>query len=378
MTLLPTGPAKEESHARYKQTRRRHGGNRFKEETRLHRIILQDPVIKRYLTVVANRRRNNGFVSHSTTLKALSGTKHLLRFLGIPITDHALTDLITETRRQHRKENFATDDKLLEFVGQKPIMSYASWGASIKGIFKANRCPLQASFNTTFTHSTKKIGSGLLKAIYGTVSTEEQKLMESQAYAGERLAAVSLTPISQWEDFDNRYTLIHIKACDTKARNEHVCIIPRSLADWLRDYCKQTNRDRPFPNCRTLWHEITQVVLTKFGIHLSSHYLRKRFHTVAGKTAMPVNSWDYLMGDRQTHGHSAGTYTLEDFSELVQEYDRYLAPHLSINEPIEPDEPKEPCNNKRLEALLKENADLKEQILKLSKLLIEGLANRTV
>ncbi|MBI3859546.1 MAG: hypothetical protein HY296_04825 [Thaumarchaeota archaeon] len=78
-----------------------------------------------------------------------------------------------------------TDDRLLEFVGQRPITSHASWGASIKGIFKANRCPLQASFNTTFTHSTKKIGPGMLKAIYETVTVEEQKLMDLQAYAGE-------------------------------------------------------------------------------------------------------------------------------------------------------------------------------------------------
>jgi hypothetical protein len=244
-------------------------------------------------------------------------------------------------------------------------------GASIKGIFKANRCPLQASFNTTFTHSTKKIGLGLLKAIYEAVSIEEQKLMELQAYAGERLAALSLTPVSQWEDFDGRYTLIHIKAQDTKARNEHISIIPKALADWLRKYCEQTQRERPFPNCRTLWREITQLVLTKFGIHISSHYLRKRFHTVAGKTAMPVNSWDYLMGDRQSHGHNAGTYTLEDFSELVNEYDRYLAPYLSISNPTEPDGGREPLQEDRLEQLRRENQELKEQIIKLSKVLTE-------
>src|SRR5207245_797304 len=97
------------------------GGNRFKEETTLHGIILQDPSIKRYLTVVANRRRNNGFVSESTRLKTLSSTKHFLRFLGLPITYHALSDLIARTRQQHRRENYTTDDKLLEFVEQKPI-----------------------------------------------------------------------------------------------------------------------------------------------------------------------------------------------------------------------------------------------------------------
>lgn len=187
-------------------------------------------------------------------LKTLSGTKHFLRFLELPISNHALKDLIEKTQRQHKGEYYATDDMLLEFVGQKPITSFASWGASIKGIFKANRCPLQASFNTTFTHSTKKIGSGMLKAIYESVTVEEQKLMELQAYAGERLAAVSLTPISQWEDFDNRFTLIHIRARDTKARNEHVSIIPKTLADWLRHYCNQTKRDKPCllsPSCKS-------------------------------------------------------------------------------------------------------------------------------
>jgi hypothetical protein len=89
VTPLPTGPEKEESTARYKQTRHRHGGNRFKDETGLHGIIYHDPAIKGYLTAVANRRQNNGFVSESTILKALSGTKHFLgssesRYLTTP------------------------------------------------------------------------------------------------------------------------------------------------------------------------------------------------------------------------------------------------------------------------------------------------------
>ncbi len=333
--------------------------------------------MKRYLTNIANRRRNNGFLSESTTLKAVSGTKHFLRFLGIPITNHALSELIAHTFIQHKQDNFTTDDKLLEFVSKKPTTSYATWGAAIKGVFKANRCPLQASFNTTFTHSTKKIGPGMLKAIYEAVTLEEQKLIELQAYAGERLAAVSLTPISQWEDFDYRYTLIHIKAQDTKARNEHVCIIPKALADWLREYCEQTKRESPFPNCRTLWHEITQLALAKFGIHISSHYLRKRFHTIAGKTPMPVNEWDYLMGDKQNYGHNAGTYTLEDYSDLVKDYDHYLTPHLSIGNPKEPDEPRDPLKSPQIEQLLRDNTELKEQLLILTKILTQTMTNHS-
>jgi integrase len=326
---------------------------------------------------VRNRRRNNGFLSASTQLKALAGTKRFLAFLGLPIDAKSLTSLIIQTRQQHKNDDFTTDDALLRFVSQKPTTSYASWGAAIKGIFKANRTPLQASFNTTFTHSTKKIGSGILKALYESLDAEHQALIDLQAYAGERIAAICrLTPITAWEDFDNKYTLIHIRSEDTKARNSHICIIPKKLADWIRQYCKTTNRTVPFPNCETLWRDITKLALDKFGTRITSHYLRKRFHTIAGKTPMPVNEWDYLMGDRQSYGHNAGTYTLEDYSGLVKDYDRYLAPYLQIGNPKEPDEPKEPVQSQQLEQLLKENQELKEQIIKLSKLLMERFQSK--
>jgi hypothetical protein len=90
---------------------------------------------------------------------------------------------------------------------------------------------------------------------------------------------------------------------------------------------------------------------------------------------MPVNSWDYLMGDKQTHGHNAGTYTLEDYSELIEEYNQYLTPYLSIGDPREPDEPKEPFKNSEFEQLRKENAELKGELLKLTKLLTEKLSS---
>jgi hypothetical protein len=48
---------------------------------------------------------------------------------------------------------------------------------------------------------------------------------------------------------------------------------------------------------------------------------------------MPVNDWDYLMGDKIQQGHSAESYTLHDPTAIVQEYDRFLAPHLSLSEP---------------------------------------------
>ena len=169
---------------------------------------------------------------------------------------------------------------------------------------------------------------------------ELRAIIDLQAFAGERVACLcALTPTSSWEDFDGRYTLIRIRARDTKARYDHVSIIPKPLADCLRTYAKTLGRSCPFPNYETLWREIRGLTLESFGIKLTSHYLRKRFATIAAKTRMPVNSWDYLMGDKPSLGHHAEAYSLEDYSSLVEEYDRYLAPLLPIENHREPDEP---------------------------------------
>ncbi len=336
--------------------------------------------MQQYYAVVSTRRRNNGIVSEKTYQAGANSIRKFLEYAGTPVTRTALSELIAETRRQHREDDFSTDDALLRFVTQKPIILHASYGSYIKGVFRANRCPLTASFNSHFTHPTKKISAGILKAIYQSLDTEHRALMDFQAYAGERVSAICRkTPLDRWEDYDSYYTLVHIKAEDTKARNAHICIIPKELADWIRNYAKRRadngypNTNSPFPNHETLWKDITQLATSKFGTHITSHYLRKRFHTIAGKTAMPVNSWDYLMGDKQSHGHEATTYTLEDFSELVKEYSKYLAPYLSIGNPKEPDESKEPTKDYEQEQLRRENARLKDQLLKLTQFITQNL-----
>ena len=93
---------------------------------------------------------------------------------------------------------------------------------------------------------------------------------------------------------------------------------------------------------------------------------------------MPVNSLDYLMGDKQSLGHNAGTYTLEDFTDLINEYDRFLTPYLSIGEPKEPDAPKDPIrpstNTDEIEALRNENTELKAQVIENNRIMQKLLA----
>jgi hypothetical protein len=209
--------------------------------------------------------------------------------------------------------------------------------------------------------------------------------MDYQAYAGERIGCLAgytghnptartegLT-LDQIKPFDERYSIIRIKSHQTKARYEHICVLPRPLAERITRSAKARGRTHPFPNYESQWKVITQQALRSYGVRLTSHYLRKRFATIAQRTPMPTNSWDYLMGDRMSAGHEANIYTLEDYSQLVVDYDRCLAPYLSIGNPKEPDEPREPTNaGATSQQLLKENQELKEQILKLAKLLTGG------
>jgi len=340
----------------------------------LHDIIRKDEAMRLYFTSLASRRRNNGVVSSDTQYNTLAAIRRFLQFLNRPITETALSELIAEVRENRRKDDFTIDNALLRFVSTPPVTTRSIEGARIKSIFKANRTPLQASFNTFFTHSTRKISVGILKAIYDSLPEEHKLVMDFQAYAGERIACLCTNiETSQIELVSDTYAIIHIQARQTKARNNHICVVPRRIAERITAVASVKHRTRPFPNYPTIWREITNVALDKFGVRLTSHYLRKRFHTIAGKTPMPVNSWDFLMGDKQSLGHNAGTYTLEDFSELINEYDTFLAPYLSIGEPKEPDTPKEPIRSSaktdEIEDLRKENAELKAQLIENNRLM---------
>ena len=87
---------------------------------------------------------------------------------------------------------------------------------------------------------------------------------------------------------------------------------------------------------------------------------------------MPVNSWDYLMGDKPSLGHDAESYVLEDFSGLVVDYDRFLAPYISIPDMHEPDLANEPTKTREVSTLLKTIETLQETIKTLTLQLAEA------
>jgi hypothetical protein len=221
--------------------------------------------MKLYYASVGNRRRNEGTVCQSTLTHSINSIRCFLQHLNRPITATAVSELVDETRERHRHDDFAIDNALLEFVAQPPVITNCQYGAYVKGIFKANRTLLQASFNTSWTHSTRKISAGILRAIYQAATQEQRDLMNLQAHAGERITCIaSLVTLDQWEDAGD-YVLIHVQARQTKARNAHICIIPKTLADRIRERAKAAGRNRPFPNHDSIWREITKLALAKCG-----------------------------------------------------------------------------------------------------------------
>jgi hypothetical protein len=344
-----------------KPTRRRRGGQ-IKPGAL---TVQQDPAFKAY---------EPGH-SQLTIENARAGVREFLTTLGLTITPTALSELITKTRQQHRNDDFATD-AALEHYAAEPPSTHNTRARLVAEIFKRNRSPLMCKFAPIAKgRKTKLISPGILKAIFDRLPRRELRLLiDLQNHSPERIDVLATTPLTSWERVSPDYYAIHYDPAACKVAYDHIGLVPATLGDEILAYAKQLGRTCPFPNYETLWREIRDFALKTFGLRLTSTYLRKRFLSIAGKTEMPVNDWDFLAGHKQTLGNHAEAYQLEDYSGLIQEYTTYLLPYLSITEPKDPLEAKQLIRaSPQLEQLQKENQELKERILKLTCLLTQHL-----
>lgn len=80
---------------------------------------------------------------------------------------------------------------------------------------------------------------------------------------------------------------------------------------------------------------------------------------------MNPNHWIVLMGSKPTLRHMPETYSLMSDHELINEYETHLMPRLALSgETVKP-------QLNQLEQLRRQNTELTEQILRLTKLLTE-------
>jgi hypothetical protein len=322
-------------------------------------LIETDPSIQRYFTLIKSKQKNLGYLSDKTRSHALNSARHFLLFLDKPITNTATSELIQSKRSN--PQDYTLDDILEEFSNLEPIRSHRIRANYVKGIFKANRAPLQSKADCHFPTTTKPISNGILRAIYNELDQRKQDLIQYQAYAGQRIRCLALVSLEQIDMNRDAFATIHITHTQNKTRQEHDCIVPKELMQRIIERAKKLNLPCPFSNYEQLWKEITLFAQAKYQVRLTSHYLRKRFATIASDTPMDVNQWDYLMGTKKSKGHDASVYNLTFLDEkLIPNYERYLSLPLKIDSDHEHDafEPNESDSLNELTHIIKSQQEM--------------------
>jgi hypothetical protein len=98
------------------------------------------------------------------------------------------------------------------------------------------------------------------------------------------------------------------------------------------------------PQHKAIWKRITKISI-KHGTHLTSHYFRSRYQNICNRLpidpnthrpVIPVNEWMLYMGSVQSGGialtgHLGLTYRTDDYPGMLQRYETYLAPDVSLS-----------------------------------------------
>ena len=137
--------------------------------------------------------------------------------------------------------------------------------------------------------------------------------------------------------------MLDIHADRTKVHISHVSIIPKQLAEKLLESAQRNNYSILMPQYQSIWRKITALAKAKYHVRLTSHYFRKRFHSIASRIPahkMSPNQWAMLMGDKGSIGHLPHIYDIEADLELCKQYETYLAPELDLGTPYLRDEHK--------------------------------------
>ena len=96
------------------------------------------------------------------------------------------------------------------------------------------------------------------------------------------------------------------------------------------------------PNAETIWNDISKLAERKYKVRLTSHYFRTRFQQIAEKipiNIIPINEWMLYLGsvstDRNTMtGHLPLIYRADDYPEMIQRFQKYLADDLALDNSI--------------------------------------------
>jgi len=300
---------------------------------------------------------------------ALTAVKKFLDKLGKPVTETAISELIEQKRNNPKDTRLEQELKLWKAEAtSSTILNYV---ATILGIFRHNFTPLEVHIHVTSNHRTIPISEPILRSIHSELTQDEKDALDLMTYGAERRNALSHIPLENVHLVENSdVAILDIPARLSKTATEHPSIIPKELAERLLDKATRLNYNCLMPNFNSVFRRITAKALQRHKVRLTSHYLRKRFETIAERIPadqMNPNHWVILMGSRPTVGHIPQIYSLLNDRELVEEYETQLMPKLALSGETTKPQASKPAQ------LQKENQELKEQLLKLTKLLTEKL-----
>jgi hypothetical protein len=330
-------------------------------------LIAQDISVQSYIADLSTQQKPVNDGRKDDIYLALY---HTLRYLGNEVTDHAVTDLIAF--KHGNKDDTSIEKKLRIFKTLKNANQ--SRVAVTLGVFRRNFAPLDMHIHVTSNGSkTLPISEPKLLAIYNDKDLDDRHrlAMDIMAQIGERYTAGNTTPLKDFHLVEDTHSaVVDMPANVTKMGIAHPSIITQTLYERIMEHAASRGYTTPLPNYKSLWARITKVGIKNHNTRLTSHYFRKRFQSI-GKTIpadlMPVNNWTMLMGEQPKVGHMPSIYDLISIHELIEQYERYFAPRITIG--AENTAPLSEANR-----LAKENAELKEQILKLTTLLTDKLS----
>ena len=291
--------------------------------------------------------------------------------MKVPVTATAVSEIIQ--RKADNPKDF-TIEKLLKLWKAEATDSSAQHNIGrVLGVFRRNYAPLHMTIHITSSYKTIPIAEPTLRAIWNDLTPDDRDVLDLMAYGAERRRALNMLPLENVHLVEgSNVAILDVPARLSKTGIAHPAIIPKDLAERLLDKASTNGYTVLVPNYGTIWRRITKLAINSHKVRLTSHYLRKRFETLAERipsNEMNPNHWVILMGSKPTLGHMPEIYSLLTDRELITEYETYLMPRLALSGETFKPKPSE------LDELRRDNAELKDQLLKLTKLLTDKLTS---
>lgn len=334
-----------------------------KELAKIRTVLESDPAFIEYINHLKAIRNNNGHVSRASQINAVAAVRQFLNYTDIPITNHALSDLIA-----YKKASPASTDieqAVRAFSLEEPIKYYSSRASGLLGIFRANFTPLQLRVNTHFEPVQEDCTEEIFREILAHLTPEQRDMIQWNIYFPQRATAAYRVPYEAIDLSRSDYAIVwfqaHSENYTNKARVTHPCLVPINFAKRIIANGRAVGRTEPFRNHRGEWNQITRFAKTEFGVRLVSNYCRKFFEDKAEDSKLAPSVSAFLMGDKtklaQT-GHLPLFYNnkLKFIEKIVQAYKESGLEHLlNITNPPS-------TKTSEVERLKAEIEQLKEQL----------------